>query len=228
MAETSNGEISLSLEETNRQRIKLGLQPLSAPKVGKEKAKDAHKRSTAHSRLKQEEVGVKKDEWGRILVPVENIRDKKNEEKIREKLEIRKQKRQAEKQLRVKTLGASSKVERSNKNKVDVEEADDDEDDLAKWVQHQEKISRKNKRKFDQLQKKYQEEDQQKLKAQYKSKDTVGIEIGHDIDDLNDFVYMLYNHTLLRILIHSYNRWNGGILCIVCAVDSCVQVCPTC
>merc|ERR1711988_331743 len=177
MAETSNGEISLSLEETNRQRIKLGLQPLSAPKVGKEKTKDAHKRSTAFSRLKQEEAGVKKDEWGRILVPIENIRDKKNEEKIREKLEIRKQKRQAEKQLRVKTLGASSKVERSNQNKVDVEEAGDEDDDLANWVQHQEKISRKNKRKFNQLQKKYEDEDRQRLKAQYKAKDTVGIEI---------------------------------------------------
>lgn len=172
----------MSLSETNALRIKLGLQPIG-PTSGT--AKDGE----VQGEMAEEVDGVDRDEWGRIIVPIDNIADKKHEDKLREKIEVRREKRKAERFLKINTLGASTKpIQR--KRRVDIEEeggVDDDDDlDMASWLKTQETQSAKNKRKFNRLQSRYEEEDQRRLAQTYDAKDMTGLTVSHKLDDLDD------------------------------------------
>lgn len=114
---------SLSIEETNKLRLKLGLKPLEvdsgAPK--QPSSTDVSKRAPADKNLPSYS-----DEWGDFLhKPATNIKDKMKAEKIREKLSQNKEKRFLEDRLKtVRTLG----------------ESDDEEDDVLKWVNRNKQI----------------------------------------------------------------------------------------
>ncbi|XP_049286790.1 U4/U6.U5 tri-snRNP-associated protein 1 [Anopheles funestus] len=104
---------ALSIEETNKLRAKLGLRPLE---VGTgTKSADS---STAKGG-EQESTEKLKDDWGEFYhKPAKNLSEKTQEEKIRDKLKERREKRAIEEKLkRLKTLGE-----------------EDDVDDLKSWV----------------------------------------------------------------------------------------------
>uniref|UniRef100_A0A182K3N6 U4/U6.U5 tri-snRNP-associated protein 1 n=1 Tax=Anopheles christyi TaxID=43041 RepID=A0A182K3N6_9DIPT len=103
---------TLSIEETNKLRAKLGLRPLE---VG------SGSRSSDNSKGGEPERSTDKlkDDWGEFYhKPAKNLSEKTQEEKMREKLKERREKRAIEEKLkRLKTLGE-----------------EEDVDDLKNWV----------------------------------------------------------------------------------------------
>lgn len=88
------GEVSLSIEETNKLRIKLGLKPLEVPDSSLEKG--------------EKSTSLKED----VHVPAINMSDQKESENFKRKLEEMKEKRRINKKLgKVKTLGAEDSDE---------------------------------------------------------------------------------------------------------------------
>ena len=73
------------------------------------------------------DLSMYKDEWGEFLhKPANNIKDQKKAEKLRDKLQQRKEKRQLEERLaRIRTLG----------------ESDDEIDDVSKWVNRNKRVT---------------------------------------------------------------------------------------
>lgn len=105
----------MSIEETNKLRAKLGLKPLEVNSGPVEP-------STSDKAKNPEGLSTYKDDWGEFLhKPADDLAEKAEVKKIREKLEQRKEKRKIEeKLLKVKTLGES--------------DDEDDVDDAKKWV----------------------------------------------------------------------------------------------
>lgn len=190
----------MSLSEANALRIKLGLQPLG-PKTSTKIEGNVHSRSINQN--DQNIVGVERDEWGRIIVPTENLGDKKQEDKIKEKIEVRKQKREAERLLRVRTLGASTKPI-ARKRKVNIEEEngmdDDDDLDMVDWLSTQSQESKRNKRKYEKLEKFYIDQDKAANEKAYNENDLVGMKIDHDIADIDEETDMILTLKDKRIL----------------------------
>ena len=123
-----NGAVdSLSIEETNKLRAKLGLKPLevdsgpSRPATSSAAAVEAKKVQPG-----EKELSSYKDEWGEFLhKPASNLKEKAEAEKMREKLKQRKEKRFLEEQLaRIRTLG----------------ESDEEMDDVSKWVSRNRRV----------------------------------------------------------------------------------------
>lgn len=104
----------ISIEETNKIRAKLGLKPLevnSGPVAP----------SSNDKARNPEGLSTYKDDWGEFLhKPADDLAEKAQVKKIRERLHQKKEKRKIEeKLLKVRTLGASD---------------DEDVDDAKKWV----------------------------------------------------------------------------------------------
>ncbi|KAJ6628254.1 U4/U6.U5 tri-snRNP-associated protein 1 [Pseudolycoriella hygida] len=101
----------LSIAETNKLRAKLGLKPLetNSDTTAQEPKKDA------------DGLKMHKDEWGEFLhKPADNLADKLQAEKLREKFRQKKEKRQIDNKLKtIKGLGES-----------------DDFDDINAWIEH--------------------------------------------------------------------------------------------
>lgn len=118
---TNQNVESLSIEETNKLRAKLGLKPLD---VG-----SSHSSSESNSKKKGNEK--LKDDWGEFYhKPAENLLDKAQQEKIKAKIADIKEKRQlANKLNKVRTLG----------------ESDDEESDLGAWVERNRRIEQEKK-----------------------------------------------------------------------------------
>lgn len=110
---------SLSIEETNKLRAKLGLKPLEVS------SDSGPSSSGAGSSKKKDDPNKKKDDWGEFYhKPAENLTDKTEQEKLRSKLADYKEKRSLQAKLsKVKLLGES-----------------DSEDDLESWVDKSRKI----------------------------------------------------------------------------------------
>lgn len=118
--QTSQNVDSLSIEETNKLRAKLGLKPLD---VGSSK-------SSSENGSKKKENEKIKDDWGEFYhKPAENLLDKAQQEKIKAKIADMKEKRVLANKLgKVRTLGES-----------------DDEDNLEAWVDKNRKIEQAKK-----------------------------------------------------------------------------------
>lgn len=103
---------SLSIEETNKLRAKLGLKPLEI---------DNARGESSSSKLGKSAVGneLRKDDWGEFYhKPANNISKKLEADKLREKFRQNKEKRALEQKLKAtKTLGES-----------------DEDDNALKWV----------------------------------------------------------------------------------------------
>ncbi|KAH3855507.1 U4/U6.U5 tri-snRNP-associated protein 1-like isoform X5 [Dreissena polymorpha] len=161
-ASGGGGDISLSIEETNKLRAKLGLKPLE---VGAKKP-DAEKESL-------------KDD---IHQPAQNLWKMKETEKIKEKLERSKQRRDVEKKLdKIKTLGES-----------------DSDEDAAAWVRKN-RMKQREKDRADKTAKMLEEMDEEfgianlveeefktvKTKK-YSSKDLKGLKVQHDVSSFKE------------------------------------------
>ncbi|CAH2107920.1 unnamed protein product [Euphydryas editha] len=107
VAATSSAQESLSIEETNKLRAKLGLKPLE---VAEKPADD----------------GKIKDDLGEFYhKPAANLSQQRAADKLRERLELRRERRKLESRLAAAPLGA-----------------DDDDDDALGWVQRSRDLER--------------------------------------------------------------------------------------
>ncbi|XP_008215336.1 U4/U6.U5 tri-snRNP-associated protein 1 isoform X1 [Nasonia vitripennis] len=160
---------SLSIEETNRIRAKLGLKPLevdSGPKEGGP-------------------PNLIKDDLGEFLhKPAVNAAEKVKQEKLREKLAITKQKREIQSSLAaVKTLG----------------EGDDDDLNTEKWaskfaqIQEEKRKAAERAKMLDQMDEAFggigdlvKEDIHNDLKNAYTNKDLKGLKVEHSLNNFNE------------------------------------------
>lgn len=166
---------SLSIEETNRLRAKLGLKPLevTATPVVKERKDDS----------KHNNLVTIKDDWGEFLhKPAENLAVKSSQDKMREKLKERKEKRSLEARLaKVKTLGES-----------------DSDDDAKKWVNKQKSATKakeeaaKRAKMLEEMDEEFgvgeivEQETRRARKKVYRDRDLQGLRVEHDYNDFNE------------------------------------------
>lgn len=118
---SSQGVESLSIDETNKLRAKLGLKPLD---IGSSSS------SGNATSTKTHDDGKKKDDLGEFYhKPAENLQEKAQQEKIKNKLtELREKRQLHSKYSKVKTLGES-----------------DTDDDIESWVIRNRKIEEAKK-----------------------------------------------------------------------------------
>ncbi|XP_062604721.1 U4/U6.U5 tri-snRNP-associated protein 1-like, partial [Saccostrea cucullata] len=160
----TSGDVSLSIEETNRIRAKLGLKPLD---VGSEK--------------KQTDEGFLITKEGDVHKPAMSLTEKKETEKLKERIQKMKDKRKIKDQLgKVKTLGES-----------------DSEDDTTAWVkksrqkQKEKELAEKRAKQLMELDEAFGLEDIVKEefkdnKKEYTSKDLRGLKVEHSVDRFKD------------------------------------------
>jgi len=178
----SSKEISLSIEESNKLRAKLGLKPLNI--TGKE---------TATTKKKKDEVDRKTDkEFSHLEIipgtefrhnPAENLTEKVTADKLREKLKRKRDKRKQEsKLLHVKSL------------------ADSSDEDAGSWVlsqkQKQEEKERAKKRAqmFEELDDDFgvgnlieaDKKESKKKEHNYDSKALTGLKVQHSFDRFHE------------------------------------------
>lgn len=160
---------SLSIEETNKLRAKLGLKPLQLD----DGASSSKKKTSA------EGEPMHKDEWGEFVhKPANNLSEKLQAEKLREKFRQNKEKRALEQKMkRVKTLGES-----------------DEDDDISKWVdtsREKAKLKADAQRRakiLEEMDNEFgvgdlvQEETRRERKKIYSDKNLRGLKVDHDVD----------------------------------------------
>ncbi|XP_030761590.1 U4/U6.U5 tri-snRNP-associated protein 1 [Sitophilus oryzae] len=161
---SGQGSESLSIEETNKLRAKLGLKPLEV--------------SSSDSNVKSD--GKKKDDLGEFYhKPAENLAEKAKREKIRTKLSEHREKRHLQtKYSKVKALGEGS----------------DSDDDVSNWVHknrkidHAKKEAEKRAKMLEELDAQFgigeviEQEQRERKRKQYSEKDLKGLLIEHDVD----------------------------------------------
>ncbi|XP_074029658.1 U4/U6.U5 tri-snRNP-associated protein 1 [Leptinotarsa decemlineata] len=174
-ASSSQGAESLSIEETNKLRAKLGLKPLQV-------ASSASNSSTNSNKKGNNEL--KKDDLGEFYhKPAENLQLKAQQEKLRAKLsEIREKRQLNNKYSKVKTLGEGS----------------DDEDDILSWVDKSREIDKAKKdaekraRMLEELDSQFgindivESERREKMRSGYTAKHLKGLTVQHDLDSFGE------------------------------------------
>ncbi|XP_055375657.1 U4/U6.U5 tri-snRNP-associated protein 1 [Condylostylus longicornis] len=173
----------LSIEETNKLRAKLGLKPLevnSGPVLKKKPEASAEDDNESEA---TDEIAYK-DDWGEFVhKPANNLSDKIETEKLREKIKAAKERRALEHKLKkVKTLGDS----------------DDEVDDIHNWLERSKKRetekveAKKRARTLAEVDDDFgisdimQEQNQKRKARAYKDKDLKGLRVDHDLDDFQE------------------------------------------
>ncbi|XP_046739802.1 U4/U6.U5 tri-snRNP-associated protein 1 [Diprion similis] len=158
-------QTSLSIEETNKLRAKLGLKPLET------------------STTSVDDPNKIKDDLGEFYhKPAPNTNDKVKTQKIKDRLNTQKEKRQIESNLsKLKTLGES-----------------DSDDDAKAWVQKNRRLQLEKKKAderakmLDQLDEEFgigtlvEEEVQSERRSAYSNKDLRGLKVEHDMDTFEE------------------------------------------
>ena len=167
-APSGSRQEELSIEETNKLRISLGLKPLEVDGAPKD-ASESKDGSVAP--MKTEEVFVK----------TENISDKLEAERIRERVEIQKEKRlQQEKLKKIKPLGHES--------------SDEEADDPLAWIQRSRELEKRKAEEKerqlqemdDEIQKQNEEKELIRKHNLYKERDLKGLTVGHSLDNIKE------------------------------------------
>lgn len=167
---------SLSIEETNKLRAKLGLKPLQV------NSNDGDS-STSKKKTNAEGQQMHKDEWGEFYhKPANNLSEKLQAEKLREKFRQNKEKRAMEKKLKsIKKLGES-----------------DSDDDVSKWVdssREKEKMKADAQRRakiLEEMDNEFgvgelvQEETRRQKKKIYSETHLKGLKVDHDLDTFTE------------------------------------------
>ncbi|KAH8378522.1 hypothetical protein KR093_011799 [Drosophila rubida] len=189
--ENGAGDV-LSIAETNKLRAKLGLKPLEMDSGPSKAAAPAASGSGSGSQQQEskprsggdKDLSAYKDEWGEFLhKPADNIQEKKEAEKLRDKLKQRKEKRFLEERLaRIRTLG----------------ESDEETDNVSKWVDRNKRVVNEReeaKRKAKELEELDEafgvadlvEQEKQKTRQQaYSDRNLKGLRVEHDMDDFGE------------------------------------------
>ncbi|XP_018575453.1 U4/U6.U5 tri-snRNP-associated protein 1 [Anoplophora glabripennis] len=163
---SSQGVESLSIDETNKLRAKLGLKPLD---IG----------SSSGSNAGAKGDGKKKDDLGEFYhKPAENLQQKAQQEKMRNKLaEAREKRHLHNKYAKVKTLGES-----------------DSDDDVESWINKNRKIdeakkeAEKRAKMLEELDAQFgvsevvESEKREKMRQKYSERDLKGLTVEHDLD----------------------------------------------
>ncbi|KAI5633167.1 SART-1 family domain-containing protein [Phthorimaea operculella] len=162
-ASSGGAQESLSIEETNRLRAKLGLKPLEVTEA-------------------PAEDGKFKDDLGEFYhKPAANLAQQAKTDKIKQKLEERREKRKLEQKLQVQTLGEGS----------------DDEDALA-WVKKSREIDKqkqeaaKRAAMLDEMDDVFgvgvlvAEDQAEERQASYSANSLKGLRVAHDLDAIGD------------------------------------------
>lgn len=172
--QNSSSDASLSIEETNKLRVKLGLKPLDVS--------DKYSAKNENHEKKETFGGVDMGDF--VHKPAENITSKSKSEKLKEKLQLRREKRTLEEKLR--------KVKKLN------EACDSDDDDVSKWVEKNRRIisekeqAERRAKELDAMDEVFgigeliEEDTQIAKKMAYTSKDLVGLKVEHDMDSLKE------------------------------------------
>lgn len=159
---TSNAE-SLSIEETNKLRIKLGLKPLQVED-------------------KIEDDGKIKDDLGEFYhKPAANISEQKKSDKIKQRLEERREKRKLEQNLKTTLLAEGS-----------------DDEDASAWVlksrdiEKQKKIAARRAAMLDEMDQVFgvgalvAEDAREQRDASYTARQLTGLRVAHDINNISE------------------------------------------
>lgn len=175
----------LSIQETNKLRAKLGLKPLemdNAPSTS-----SAAKKDSAGNALR-------KDEWGEFYhKPADNIAEKLQAEKLREKFKQNKEKRMLEaKMKKVRALGE-----------------DDEFDDISEWVDRNREKARMKK------------EAEKRSKMLEEMDEAFGVSelVNRDIGQSNKKMYTAKNIKGLRVE-HDYGAFGEGKTVILTLKDN--------
>lgn len=163
--ETPSGskQEELSIEETNKLRISLGLKPLEVDGV-------SGGRSSSDSKvapMKTEEVFVK----------TENISDRLEAEKMREKVQVQREKRILQSQLRsIRHLG---------------DESDSEGEDALVWIQksrelEKQKAEARAREEMDEEIQRQEEERMIQRQNAYRERDLKGLTVGHSLDTIKE------------------------------------------
>lgn len=161
---------SLSIEETNKLRAKLGLKPLEVTSESSSKKDDKDGKKND---------GKIKDDLGEFYhKPAENLSQKNKREKLRSRIAEHKEKRQLQsKYSKVKTLGES-----------------DSDDDAEAWVgksrqvEQAKKDAEKREKMLEELDAQFgigdviETEKRERLRNKYTDKDLKGLQVDHDVD----------------------------------------------
>ncbi|EDW64440.1 U4/U6.U5 tri-snRNP-associated protein 1 [Drosophila virilis] len=183
--ESGAGDV-LSIAETNKLRAKLGLKPLEVETGPSKSAPSASSSSQPENKRSatDKDLSSYKDEWGEFLhKPADNIKEKKEAEKLREKLKQRKEKRFLEERLaRIRTLG----------------ESDEETDNVSKWVDRNKRVVNQREealrkaKELEELDEAFGVTDiieQEKQKARqlaYGDRNLKGLRVEHDVDDFGE------------------------------------------
>lgn len=171
----------LSIEDTNKLRAKLGLKPLE---VGPSVTESANSRNDDNEEKDEATADLKKvkDDWGEFYHKPAGVFNEKSEvEKLREKIQSKRDKRKIEQKLaQTKTLGES-----------------DSDDDPSKWVEKNRRIQEEKKKAKDRS-RMFEEMDEEMdidprearrrepKKRSYKEKDLKGLKVAHDIESFTE------------------------------------------
>ncbi|EDV99376.1 GH13064 [Drosophila grimshawi] len=176
----------LSIAETNKLRAKLGLKPLEMD-TGPSKATSTSSSSNQQESKKsgmEKDLSSYKDEWGEFLhKPADNIKEKKQAEKLREKLKQSKEKRFLEERLaRIRTLG----------------ESDEETDNVSKWVDRNKRVVNEREealrkaKELEELDEAFgvteliEQETKKARQLAYADRNLKGLRVEHDMDDFGE------------------------------------------
>ncbi|XP_037033682.1 U4/U6.U5 tri-snRNP-associated protein 1 [Bradysia coprophila] len=172
----------LSISETNKLRAKLGLKPLEVDSQP----------SNQEPRKSADGLKMHKDEWGEFLhKPADNIAEKLQAEKLREKFRQKKEKRQIDSKLKsVKGLGES-----------------DDFDDINAWIEHSREKEKskveaqKRAQMLEEMDAEFTKPDVRKAnRNNYGEKSLKGLKVGHGLDSFGEgktIILTLKDHEVL-------------------------------
>lgn len=181
-AKGGSSQSSLSIEETNKLRAKLGLKPLDIAATTTTTTTSATT-SLATDTSAKDDANKIKDDFGEFYhKPAPNANDQLKSQKLKERIGVQKQKRQIEANLaRIKTLG----------------EEDSDEDartwiDKSRQLQEEKKKAEERAKMLDQLDEEFgignllKEEIHISRNSAYTEKDLKGLIVEHDIESITE------------------------------------------
>ncbi|EPQ27697.1 uncharacterized protein PFL1_04835 [Pseudozyma flocculosa PF-1] len=165
---------SLSLEETNKLRIKLGLKPLTDDGPADSKPAADGDDGAKSARQVDEDAEAER----RHIEQIERNRREKEQQEIRDRIAKAQNKRELARKLQGPTLADPEPAEASGPSSS----AAPGSQDTLKWLRQAKKRAKENAAK---LARELQEQETQ-AQAVYDESDLAGLKVAHDVDDFDD------------------------------------------
>lgn len=166
----------LSLEETNKLRIKLGLKPLAPDSDDEADSKQAPKNEEDDDDpLKNQDQKAAKNyaDWQ------ESQRKQKEDEKVKERIAKAQNRRELNKRLQGRTLGDADEIASTSNAEASSSESN------KKWLKAQRKKALANEERRRQEEEEAEAAASAAARAKYDSDDLRGLKVGHDMEDFD-------------------------------------------